>query len=77
MSVPSDPEPLHMTELPLGPWQDIAIDSMGPLPYGDYVFAMTDYYSRYVEVSISTKNTADVAISSLDKMFKLAPDSDK
>ena len=69
VSGPSNPEPLHMTELPLGPWQDIAIDFMGPLPSGDYVFAVTDYYSRYVEVSISKKNTADVAISSLDKMF--------
>ena len=29
-----NPEPLHMTELPQGPWQDIAIDFMGPLPSG-------------------------------------------
>ena len=28
-----------------------------------------NYYSRYVEVSISKKNTADVAINSLEKMF--------
>ena len=27
-----NPEPLHMTELPQGPWQDIAIDFVGPLP---------------------------------------------
>ena len=66
---PNHPEPLHMTELPQGPWQSIAIDFMGPLPSGDYVFAVTDYYSRYVEVSISKKNTADVAINSLEKMF--------
>ena len=58
-----------MTELPQGSWQSIAIDFMGPLPSGDYVFAVTDYYSRYVEVSISKKNTADVAINSLEKMF--------
>ena len=44
VSGPSNPEPLHMTELPLGPWQDIAIDFMGPLPSGDYVSAVTDYY---------------------------------
>lgn len=64
-----NPEPLHMTELPQGPWQDIAIDFMGPLPSGDYVFAVTDYYSRYVEISISKRNTAEVAINSLKKMF--------
>ena len=63
------PEPLHMTELPQGPWQDIAVDFMGPLPSGDYVFAVTDYYSRYVEISISKRNTAEVAINSLKKMF--------
>ena len=42
---------------------------MGSVPSGDYVFAVTDYYIRYVEVSISKKNTADVAINSLGKMF--------
>ena len=57
-----------MTELPQGPWQDIAIDFMGPLPSGDYVFVVTDYCSRYVELSISKRNTAEVAINSL-KMF--------
>ena len=66
---PNYPEPLHMTELPHRPWQSIAIDFMGPLPSGGYVFAVTDYYSRYVEVSISKKNTADVAINSLEEMF--------
>ena len=42
---PNHPEPLHMTELPQGPWQSIAIDSMGPLQSGDYVFIVTDYYT--------------------------------
>ena len=69
VSGPSNPEPLHLTELPQSPWQDISIDFMGPLPSGDYVFAVTDYYIRFVEVSISKKNTADVAISSLERIF--------
>ena len=47
VGVPSHPEPLHMNELPQGPWQSIAIDFMGPLPSEDYVFAVTDYYSHY------------------------------
>lgn len=63
---PSNLEPLHTTEPPQGPWQDIAIDFMGPSPSRDFVFAVTDYYSRYVEISISKTNTA--AISSLKKM---------
>ena len=69
VSRPNGPESLYMTELAQGPWQDIAIDFMGPLPSGDYVFAVTDYYSRYVEINISKRNTAEVAISSLENMF--------
>jgi hypothetical protein len=42
---------------------------MGPLPSGDYVFSATDYYSRYVEVTIAKRNTAEVAIKSLENMF--------
>ena len=38
---------------------------------GDYVFAVTDYYSRYVKISILTRNTAKVAIRSLSKMFAI------
>jgi hypothetical protein len=36
--------------------------------YGS-VFAATDYYSRYVEVTIAIRNTAEVAIKSLENMF--------
>ena len=42
---------------------------MSPLPSGDYVFTVTDNYSSYVKISILTRNTAKVAISSLSKMF--------
>lgn len=51
----SNPEPLHKD---LG--KMVRMDFISPLPSGDYVFVVTDYYSRCVEVSISTKNTADV-----------------
>jgi len=62
---PNPPEPLYMTELPQGPWQSIANDFMAPLPSTVYVFAVSDYFSQYVEVSIKKKNTADVAINTL------------
>jgi hypothetical protein len=39
------------------------------LPSGDHLFAATDYYSRYVEVTIAKRNTAEVAIKSLENMF--------
>ena len=69
LSRPVNPEPLQVTELPQGPWQDIAIDFMGPLPSGEYVLSATDYYSRYVKMTIVKKNTAKVAIKSLENMF--------
>ena len=69
VSRPSKPEPLRMTEMAQGPWQDIAINLMGPLPSGDYVFVATDYYSRYVEVSFAKRNTAEVAINSLEEIL--------
>ena len=46
-------------------WEEAAVW----LPSGDYVFAVTDYYNRYVEISISKRNTAEVAINILKKMF--------
>ena len=68
---PNPPEPLFMTDFPQGPCQSIAIDFMGPLSYTDYVFAVTDYFSQYVEVSTAQKNTADVAINTLRKCLRL------
>ena len=55
-----------MTELPQGLWQDIAIYFMGPSPLDEYDFAAIDYNSRYVEVTIAKKSTAEVAIKSLE-----------
>ena len=69
VSGPSSPELLHMTGMPLGSKQEIAIDFMSPSPFGGYVFAVTDYYSRYIKIIILTRNTAKVAISSLSKTF--------
>ena len=63
------PEPLKPTELPAGPWQDLAIDLMGPLPSGDYVLVCIDYYSRYFEIDIMKTITSEKIIESLEKMF--------
>ena len=49
---PTPPEPLKHTEFPSQPWQDLVADLMGPLPSGEYVFVVVDYYSRYFEVDI-------------------------
>ena len=35
VSKPIDPDPMIRTALPRGPWQDVAINFLGPLPSGD------------------------------------------
>lgn len=65
----SKPEPMHRTRLPDGPWQDLALDLMGPFPNGEHIFVVTDYYSRYPEVAILKSTTTDKLIGSLETMF--------
>lgn len=40
-----------------------------PLPSGDHLFVVVDYYSRYMEVDVLRSTTADKVIASLKKMF--------
>ena len=42
---PDPPEPIRSTSLPDGPWQDLAVDLMGPLPSGHSLLVIVDYYS--------------------------------
>ena len=49
--------------VPSQPWQDLAADLMGPLPSGEYVLVVVDYYSRYFEVTSAT------IIGSLERIF--------
>lgn len=66
---PPPPEPLRRKELPSKPWQHIAIDFLGPLPSGDTLFVIVDYYSRYIEVEIMRKTDAAVTICRLEIIF--------
>ena len=42
---------------------------MGPLPSGEYVFVVVDYYSRYFEVDIMKSVTSTNVVESLEKIF--------
>ena len=46
------PEPMQRVEPPSGPWQDVAIDVLGPLPSGENLLVVVDYYSRFFEVVV-------------------------
>jgi len=52
------PEPMKRVRPPSGPWQDLAIDLLGPLPSGENILVVVDYYSRYFEVAITRSTTS-------------------
>lgn len=69
VSTPSAPEPLRRTELPVAPWEHLAIDFMGPLPSGHNLLVVVDYYSRYFEVEVMKKIDATETIKRLECIF--------
>lgn len=66
---PTPPDPLRMTELPSGPWKEVAVDFAGPFPSGDYLMVVIDEYSRFPEVEILTSVSARAVIPKLDAIF--------
>ncbi|CAK1597385.1 unnamed protein product [Parnassius mnemosyne] len=69
VSAPSAPNPLKRRNLPSEPWVDIAIDLMGPLPSGDYILVVVDYYTRYKEVKTCRTITSSEIIEMLKEIF--------
>ncbi|KAK3093815.1 hypothetical protein FSP39_020533 [Pinctada imbricata] len=66
---PSKPEPMSRSELPSGPWQHLAADLLGPLPSGDFIFVLVDYYSRWFEIEVTKVTTSEKITRILSKMF--------
>jgi len=50
-------EPMKCTEPPPGPWQDVAVDLMGPMPTGESLLVVVDYYSCNYEFVIMHSTT--------------------
>lgn len=69
VSFPSAPHPLKRREMPTGPWIDVAVDFMGPLPSGDHFFVIVDYFSRYKEIKIIKNVTSTNTINLLKEIF--------
>ena len=65
----SAPEPMARAYLPSGPWQDCATDILVPLPSGENLLVIVDYYSRYFEVVILKSTTSKKVIDSLNPIF--------
>ena len=58
-----------MPWVPVGPWIDLGVDLLGPLPSGHSILVVVDYYSRYYEYSILQSTTTEKVLDSLDDMF--------
>ncbi len=63
------PEPLQTTPLPDRPWQDLAVDMMGPLPSGHTLLVVVDYYSRFYEVAVMQSTTTNKVGDKLEEIF--------
>ena len=63
------PEPMQRVEPPSGPWQDVAIDVLGPFPSGENLLVVVDYYSRFFEVVIMRSTTSQKMIEVLTPIF--------
>ena len=66
---PPPPEPMRCTEFPSEPWCNLAGDLLGPLPSGEYLLVVVDYYSRYFEVAILKSVTSRRIIDILETML--------
>ncbi|XP_062513967.1 uncharacterized protein K02A2.6-like [Corticium candelabrum] len=54
--------PMTRTTLQSAPWVSIAADMQGPLPTGEHLLIVVDYYSRFYEVEIMCSTRAQDVI---------------
>lgn len=60
---------MNRRKMPDKPWVDIAIDFLGPLPDGNSILGIVDYFSRHLELEIMQKVTAQGTIAALEPHF--------
>lgn len=69
VAAPDPPVPMIRKEMPYGPWEEVAVDFLGPLPEGQTLFVVVDFYSRFIEICEMTQITANDTILQLSKIF--------
>lgn len=69
VSQPDPPEPMSRRKMPSEAWIDLALDFLGPLPSGEYLLVVVDYYSRFKEVKVMNRITARDTIEVLEPIF--------
>ena len=63
------PEPMSRREMPTKPWEHLCADFFGPLPSGENLFVIVDYYSRWKEIFIVKTITSEKIIQCLKSLF--------
>ena len=63
------PPPVKPTPMPDKPWQELALDLLGPLPKGESLLVLVDYFSRWYEVDVIISTTSTVITKCLDGHF--------
>ena len=66
MSSCDPPDPMSCVSPPSAPWQDCAADLLGPLPTGESILVVVDYYSRFLEVAILKSTTSAKIIEAIN-----------
>ncbi len=61
--------PIQPTKLPDKPWDKIAIDICGPLPSGESIIAIVDYYSRWPEAKVMRTTSTRSILNWLNEVF--------
>ena len=69
VAAPANAPPVKSTPLPDAPWQHLAVDLLGPLPSGEHIVVLVDYYSRYFEVDVVKSTSAEAVIPMIEAQF--------
>ena len=63
------PEPMSPVLPPSAPGQDCCVDLLEPLPTGECILVIVDYFSRFVYVAILKTTTRTKLIETISPMF--------
>ncbi|PFX13288.1 Retrovirus-related Pol polyprotein [Stylophora pistillata] len=63
------PSSLKSTPLANQPCEEVAVDLMGPLPSGEHLLVLVDYYSRWIEVDVIRTTSSKTIIHCLNAQF--------
>jgi len=67
---------LHPLEIPEGPWQDISIDMIGPLPRSnemDAILVIVDRFTKMIRLKVTTTNISSEGVAKIyrDEIWKI------